>query len=120
MKPPNGETRMRVVYVCGPYRARGCNTIHHNIQEASAAAIKIWKLGAAALCPHMNTAYFDGLCPDKVWLEGDLEILRRCDAVWLLPNWRTSEGATMEQAAAEADGKPCFESWTELATWIAK
>ncbi len=36
-----------------------------------------------ALCPHKNTAGFGGLpgCSDDMWLQGDLELLRRCDAV---------------------------------------
>ncbi len=59
------------------------------------AAVFVWQHGAAALCPHKNTALFGGVpgCPDQVWLEGDCEMLLRCDAVFAIPGWRDSSGA---------------------------
>ena len=35
-----------------------------------------------------------------VWLEGDMELLRRCDAVVLTPDWERSSGARAERQAA--------------------
>jgi hypothetical protein len=50
----------------------------------------------------------DGVATDEVFLEGTMELLRRCDAVVLVPNWRDSAGAQAEVAEAERLGLPVF------------
>ena len=87
---------MKVIFISGPYRAKTYMGIHRNIEEARKAAIQLWQQGWAVICPHMNTAHFDGACPDQVWLNGALEILHRCDAVYVLKKWETSEGTKQE------------------------
>jgi len=52
----------------------------------------------------MNTAFMDGVCPDEVWLKGDLEILQRCDAICMLHNWEESSGAKVEHDFAHSLG----------------
>lgn len=88
---------MKVVFISGKYRG----DVKANIEHAKQAAIKIWKSGDVALCPHMNTAFFDGICPDETWLEGDIELMKRCDAVYFLSNWQDSEGAKVEYNLAQ-------------------
>ncbi len=83
---------MKVVFISGKYRG----DISANIAHARAASIRLWQHGYVALCPHMNTAHFDGMCPDSVWLAGDIEMMKRCDAVYMLSNWKDSEGARNE------------------------
>ena len=95
---------MKIIFVSGPYRAKTEWELVENIRRAEAAAIKLWQSGFAAICPHLNTAHFGGLCDDQVWLEGDLEILRRCDAIFMLRGWENSEGARMEKRTAEKCG----------------
>ena len=97
---------MKVIYVCGPYRGRRLV----NILRARTAALFVWQHGGVALCPHLNTAFFDGKMLDDVWLEGDLELLSRCDAIWAIEGWRESAGACAEVAAAERMGIPRLES----------
>src|SRR5574337_476269 len=98
---------MLVVYTSGPYRdKRGEFYVLQNIENARNAAIEVWKLGGAALCPHMNTAGLGGLLPDDTWLRGDLELIRRCDAVWMIGNWQKSEGAKIEMEFALEIGVP--------------
>ena len=87
--------------ISGPYRGN----VEHNIIMARRAAVKLWKAGWAVICPHMNTANFDGECPDDVWLEGDLEFLRRVDAIYMLKAWRSSKGAMVEHQKAIEWGK---------------
>lgn len=91
---------MKVVFISGPYRSTTKLGISQNIKVARKAAIKLWREGYAVICPHMNTAHFDGICEDSVWLEGDLEIMRRCDAVFFLEGWQESEGARLEHHEA--------------------
>lgn len=84
--------RRKVAYVCAPYRAKGWwqnlpgirwLVIERNIRYARRLAIKLWKLGYTVFCPHLNTAHFDRHCSDEVWLEGDINILRRCDVLYI-------------------------------------
>jgi hypothetical protein len=61
----------------------------------------------------MNTANFDGLCPDQVWLQGDLEILRRCDIVYFLKDWKLSEGSRAEYQEAVKLKKELMFEWLD-------
>ena len=92
--------------------------MERNIRLAEDAAAKIWRLGAAALCPHKNSERFGGVVPDDVILAGDLEILRRCDALFLIDGWKRSAGATAERTEAVARGIPVFESIEKLDAWL--
>jgi hypothetical protein len=95
---------MKVIYIAGRYRdKRGEYYVRMNIREAEHSALHVWHWGGAAICPHKNTAGFGGAfgISDETWLEGALEIMRRCDAVWMLPGWESSEGAKQEKAVAE-------------------
>jgi nucleoside 2-deoxyribosyltransferase len=110
---------MKVIYVGGPFRAGDAWQIESNIRRAEALALKVWRMGAAAICPHANTRFFDKAAPDEVFLEGDLEILRRCDAVLLTSDWAKSRGAIHEKHVAEAAGIPVFQTLEALAKWLA-
>ena len=96
---------MKVAFISGPYRAATKEGISANIEAAREVAVKYWRKGYAVFAPHLNTAHFDGLCPDEVWLKGDLEILRRCDVVVMMEEWWKSEGAKAEHALALELGK---------------
>lgn len=92
---------MKVAYIAGPYRADTENGVVRNIRAAENVSIKYWQQGYAVICPHKNTALFGGLAEDAVWLEGDLEILRRCDTIIMMPSWKSSAGATAEYKLAK-------------------
>lgn len=87
---------MKVIYVAGPYRADTERGVLENIRRAEAVAIEVWQSGHVALTPHLNTRFFGGICPDSVWLEGALELLRRCDGMILVPRWKKSSGTLAE------------------------
>ncbi len=101
---------MKLIYVAGPYRAASEWQVTINIREAEEAALALWRMGYAVICPHKNTAFFGGACPDEVWLAGDLEMLARCDAIYPLPRWGDSAGARAEVAEAARLGKSIL--WT--------
>lgn len=107
-----------VVYIAGPYRAATPWQVLGNVRAAQEVALHVWKTGAVALCPHSNTGLFDGECPDEVWLDGDKELLRRCDAVLLTNDWRESRGARAERELALEIGLPVFEALGELRKWV--
>ncbi len=95
---------MKVVYIAGKFRGADAWEIANNIHKAATLALEVWKAGMTAICPHLNTAVFQGALPDDVWLKGDLEILSRCDAVLVVDNWMHSEGARAEVAYAARRG----------------
>ena len=106
---------MKVIYICGPYRGHRLA----NILRARSAALFVWRCGGVALCPHLNTAFFDRHAPDETWLSGDLALMARCDAVWAIGGWRESEGARRELAEAERMGIPRLFSRQD-AEWFCR
>jgi len=109
--------RKKVIYIAGKYRDKHEWNVVQNIRKAEALAIKVWKKGMVALCPHKNTSLMGGACLDNVWMDGDLELLRRCDAVLLVDNWKESPGAGDEVTFAMMLGIPIFASFDELDVW---
>jgi len=91
---------MKVIYVAGPFRGPHAWAIEQNVRRAEAVAYEVFAAGHVALCPHTNTRFFDGALPDQVFIDGTLELMRRCDAVLVLPNWEQSMGTTGEILAA--------------------
>jgi len=108
---------MKVVYIAGPFRAGSAWEIELNVRRAEEAALQIWRMGMATLCPHTNTRFFQGAAADEVWLKGDLEMLSRCDAVLLVEGWERSEGAKAEAARARELGIPVFDNVRDLEGW---
>jgi nucleoside 2-deoxyribosyltransferase len=104
---------MRLIYVAGPFRAPNSWAIEQNIRRAETVALELWRMGAAVICPHANTRFYQGAAPDEVWLEGDLEMLGRCDAVVLVENWEKSAGTMAERSYAKLHNIPVFEWRTE-------
>lgn len=88
---------MRVIYVAGAYRSKSLNKIWENINHAMRQSRKLWLAGWAVICPHANTAFMDEMPKtDDMFINGDLEILKRCDAIYMLQGWENSVGATGE------------------------
>jgi len=96
---------MKIVYLAGAYRNRDMNGVWDNIMKARTVARQLWVMGFVVICPHTNTIFMDGEdIPPEVFLEGDLEILRRCDAILMLDGFEHSQGAVQEwELAKELD-----------------
>jgi hypothetical protein len=95
---------MQVIYVAGKFRGKNQWQIVQNVRLAEEAALDLWTQGWVVICPHLNTMNFQGVLPDRVWLEGCLEILIRCDAIYMLKGWEDSVGATEELNLAKKLG----------------
>lgn len=95
---------MKTIFISGPYRASTIRGIQENIRRAEEWELKFILAGWAVICPHKNTALFDGLAPDDTWLKMDLELLSRCDAIFAMPGWKDSEGAKAEVKEARRLG----------------
>jgi len=99
---------MKVIYVAGPFRGENSWVMEQNIRRAEELSLRVWRMGAAVICPHANTRFFQGAAPDDIWLKGDLEILRRCDAIVMTRHWSFSTGATKELEFATQHILPAF------------
>lgn len=91
---------MKVAYIAGPYRAKNGSTILENVRRAEAVAIKYWRKGYAVFCPHLNSAFMDGICPDEMFLDAGLEFVRRSDVFVLMRDAEASSGTTRELSLA--------------------
>lgn len=100
----------KIAYVAGPYRAASEYLVSKNIMAAEEIGVKLWYYGFVVIIPHKNTAYFGGAysLPDSVWLQGDLEIIKRCDLLVVAPAWQFSSGTKSEIALAEQIGIPVY------------
>jgi hypothetical protein len=116
--------RRPVIYIAGPFRATNSDgsqdmfRVQENVMRAMALALQVWRLGAVALCPHGNSMFFTGAAPDAVWLDGDLELVRRCDGLLLTDDWAKSRGAQAERRFALDLGMPVFASIDEVRAWM--
>ena len=112
----------KLVYIAGPIRGTSdgtnCWILAQNTYRAATLALEVWRLGAACLCPHLNTYGFQGALPNDDWLVGDLTMLARCDAVLLVPGWEHSVGAKAERQFARDRGIPVFMAVRGLALWL--
>lgn len=100
---------MTVAYVAGPYR-----NSPDGIDRAIRFSKVLWGRGIPTICPHANTLGFEKDIPfDDIFLDGYLEILKRCDEVYVLPGWERSLGTLEEMRLAEALG---IKIWYVLET----
>lgn len=112
---------MKLIYVAGPFRGPTTWDIEQNVRVAEVEALKLWQLGIAVFCPHLNGRYFIGAVPeDSIWPNGDLEILSRCDAIYMGPGWSGSPGAHVELTIAMKLGLRCFyhDDIESLKEWV--
>ena len=116
--------RKPVVYVAGRFRAADGWKINENVFAAEKAGRKVAALGAMPLIPHSIGAHMAGTEDDTFWLTGTLELMRRCDAVLVLPGYQESQGAMGEIAEAQRIGMPVImpldgaPGWEDLRSWL--
>ena len=103
-----------IVYTAGPYKeiknSQGVIVItkKHNLKVARTIAVELWNEGYTVICPHLNTRNFEYYTSltNKAFVERDLEIVAKVDALVMLPNWSLSKGALKEMDYAESLGIP--------------
>lgn len=85
-----------LLYVAGAY----CGDVSANISKAEEVSIALIRNGWHVFTPHKNTAgyeqYEDGTLSKTTWIEMDLNILSRCNVLFVMNNWKSSIGTQKE------------------------
>lgn len=97
----------KLLYIAGPYTI---GNTKENIRRAEMISVNLIRSGFHVITPHKNTAgyekYEDGNITYETWIGMDLDILSRCDAVYVLVNSEDSQGVKKEIEFARATGLP--------------
>src|SRR5574337_1733709 len=99
-----------IIYIAGKFRGTTPWDVECNIREAEFWGLFVAQHGGIPLIPHTMFRHFDGSLPDEFWLSATMDLLRRCDALYLIPNWTESRGAIAERAEAERLNLPIREA----------
>ncbi len=112
---------MKVCYIAGKLTGANNFEIARNVRAAEEAGLVVAEMGVMPLIPHVNTGMtFFGCLEERFWYDGTLELLRRCDCVYMVPGWETSKGARAEREEARRLKLPVFEDFVHLEMWLRK
>lgn len=116
---------MKLVYVAGPFRAPTPWDVEQNIRVAEGVGLRVALAGLMPLIPHTNTRFFDGQCTAQFWIDGTMEMLKRCDAIVLCPGWMQSEGSRGEWEYAKSVSMPIYDlneksPLIDFETWLER
>jgi len=92
--------------------------IQRNIHNATYWVQEVALLGGMPLCPAMIGANLEGVQSYTWWGDAYINLLRRCDAVFMVPGYECSNGATKEETEALALGMPVFYQLADLKGWL--
>lgn len=101
-----------LVYLSGPIAPRDGFTVEDNIKSALAAFLVCFKQGIPCFVPHL-LPQIEEISYDE-WMEYDLEMLKHCTHMAMLPRWGNSVGALIEKSEALKMHLPIYESVEEL------
>lgn len=97
----------KLLYVAGPYSV---GNTQENIRRAEMVSVNLIRQGFHVITPHKNTAcyekYEDGNLTYETWIKMDLDLLSRCDAIYVMVNSENSLGVKKEIEFARAMGIP--------------
>ena len=101
---------MKLIYVSGAYTAKTKKLIQKNIKLSEQVSKELYLLGWACITPHKNSAGFENFTEFTYydWIACDFEMLKRCDAIFMLDNWESSVGARAEYIFAMWAKIPIF------------
>jgi len=105
---------MKIIYVAGKYNGKTYSEIDDNIRKAEEVSIKLLAAGWCVITPHKNYSHYEiyGAVYEsldyKLFMQCDLEILSRCDALFAIEGWLDSPGAGQEIYLTKKKNIPIF------------
>lgn len=117
--PPVTHGEPILAYVAGKFSGNERAEVERNIRAAEAVGIELARAGFVPVVPHSNTSApeYEDVQPYNFWIKATLELMRRCDIVVCVDNWRDSSGAKAEVAEQMRLGKPVFLSVADAIKW---
>lgn len=111
---------MKLIYIAGKFTGPNAWEIAKNVFAAESAGADVALLGAMPVIPHKNTSNFHGLGTPEFWYAGTLELMRRCDAVYVFNHhhYETSTGTKGEVEEAKKLNIPFFIDLHDLKHWL--
>lgn len=109
---------IKLVFCACKYTENATYLIQRNIWHASIYAQEVALLGAIPLCPATIGSNYEGIQDYLWWGEAYLTLMRRCDAVFMVPGYDRSNGATKEEVEALRLGMPVFYDLEDLKEWL--
>jgi len=104
-----------LIYIAGKLNDDACGYIS-NLHNMIYWDDKIRKLGFCTFCPGYD--FLGGLLAGdwdyNEYFDNNQVILERCDAMFLVPGWETSEGTKREIVRAEENEIPVFDCAEDL------
>ncbi len=104
-----------LLYVAGPYSANETYSEQDHIKRAEQVSIQLIKQGFHVITPHKNTDGYEKYEDDKItfdtWIKMDINILKRCDGIYLFGDYKNSRGAMIELNYAFDNKIPVFVDW---------
>lgn len=107
------------IYLAGKYTEAHTYLVQRNIALAMHHAQEVAIMGALPVTPHLLTANMDGIQHYQWWCDVTMQLMRKCDAVLMLPNYDRSNGAVAELVEALRLDMPVFYCLGELRHWLA-
>ena len=92
----------KLCYIATPYRSSDELGIEQNLLNGRKAAVQLMiATDYYPVSPVLNTGgfhHYEGMVQryDAFWIAGALELLNRCDAIYLAPGWENSSGCIDE------------------------
>jgi hypothetical protein len=94
----------KLVYVAGPLKADSNIGMLLNRIKAAQIGAELRRLGFAVIVPHLESVFTEDTLTEEAWLAHGIAVMRRCDAVVLVPRSEGSEGTQAEIVEAISHG----------------
>jgi hypothetical protein len=95
-----------LIYIAGKYTDITPEAVRANVNKAVEAARILEQHGWVIFVPHIHYLPLDLHYNDI--MEQCKEMIQRCDAIFMLDNWKSSKGANIELIEARSIGLPVF------------
>lgn len=84
------DGKIKLIYIACAFNAPTDFEMQLNVTAARQAGYQIAKLGFYPVMPTVNTSGFQAANNIEFWYEATIELMRRCDAVYVVDGWHNS------------------------------